>query len=211
MIYDPNKVLVCIPSIDRRLDVGLIGGLMQCQHLFHHPYFYVGMSDIALARNHIAHKFVEHEPNFDWLMQIDSDIEFDLSDWEKLWEGDEDIATAEYSKKVIGEPPAQFGLGFTRVHRSVFEKLKALENEDGTELVPRFYHKSEIMTGYYTAGPNTEARWVGEDKSFFFRASLTNATYRIEKRTHLRHIGQFAFHYPQQIPNYENEPDQGAN
>jgi hypothetical protein len=211
MIPPRDKVLVCIPTLDRRIDVGLLGGLLQCLHLFHHPYIWGGMSDIALARNHIAHKFVEHDTEFDWMMCIDSDIEFDISDWELLWEGDEDIVTAVYSKKVIGEPPAQFGLGFTRIHRSVFEKMKELKNPDGTEMVPRFYDKGQIHLGYYTTGPNSDARWVGEDKSFFFRASLTDATYRLETRTRLRHIGYFAYHYPEQIPDYPMLTGDGAN
>ena len=142
---------------------------------------------------------------------IDADIEFDLSDWMLLWEGDEDIVTAEYSKKVIGESAAKCGLGFTRVHRSVFEKMAALRNPDETETVPPYYLKGRMLRAYFTTGPNFESRWVGEDHSFFLRASMTDATVRFETRTRLRHIGPFAYHYPQQIPEYAVLTDQGAN
>ncbi len=196
--------------MDFKLDVELVGGLWQCAGLFDHPLFWGGMSDIALARNIIMHKFVERT-SFEWLMMIDSDIGFDLSDWELLWEGDEDIVTAEYSKKIIGERPAQFGLGFTRIHRSVLEKIKDLTNDDGSEKVPRFYHEGEIAVAYHTSGPNPESRWIGEDRALFFWASLTDANYRLETRTRLRHIGRFAYQYPQQIPDYTDLTHEGAN
>jgi len=195
-----NEIVVSIPSIDRRVDVGCIGGLLQTCHLYHHTDFFCGNSDIALARNEIAHRFVEYS-DFPWLVMIDSDIEFNPSDWELLWEGDEDIVTCAYSKKIIGEKPAEYGLGFTRVHRSVFERLRDLRMEDGKEALPRFYLKGDVMCAYFTSGPSHDSRWVGEDKSFFIRASLLNGcTCRVERRTTLRHIGAFPFHYPEQIP-----------
>lgn len=211
MIPIREKVLVCIPTMDRRIDCGTMLGFVQCLDYWHHiPYIWGGMSDIALARNHIANKFLNHYKEFDWMMMLDSDIEFQRSDVELLWEGDEDIVTAEYSKKKLGEAPAQFGLGFTRIHRSVFERIADLQMDDGSEMVPRFYHLGEMFVAYHTSGPNADARWIGEDKSLFAWASRTTATYRLETRTRLQHIGSFAYNYPIQIPEYEDK-NQGAN
>jgi len=213
MSIPETGIYAAIPSLDRRIDVGCIGGVVQCMHhLKRWPYHYCGNSDIALARNVIANRFMEKETDFDWFMMIDSDIEFDLSDFELLWEGDEPIVTAEYSKKVIGQPPASFGLGFTRVHRDVFQKMKDAQTSDGQEAVPRFYYDGAVHCAYFTSGPSPEARWIGEDRSLFMRiAMLTNCTYRLEKRTRLRHIGWFAYHYPDQIPDFAAETGQGAN
>ena len=209
---DPSRILVAIPSLDRRIDMGTINGLFQCAHLFAGPpHLYGGNSDIALTRNEIAHRFVEERTDCDWFMEIDSDIEFTLSDWLILWEGNEDIVTSAYAKKKIGEPPSQLGLGFTRVHRSVFERMRDLRNDDGTETVPVFYHKGKVMRAYYTTGPSPDSRWVGEDNSFYFRAGLIDASYRIETRTRLNHIGPFPYGYPQQIPEYSVMTEQGAN
>lgn len=209
----PNRerVMVLIPCKDRVIDLGCIRGLSQCLDLFSYQYVFGGSADIALTRNLGTHHFVEDKPQFDWLMMLDSDIEFDRDDWLKLWEGDEDIVTAEYSKKMIGQPPARLGLGFTRAHRTVFEKIRDHTYSDGTELAPKFYLEGRCISAYFTTGPTMQSRWMGEDHSFFMRASVIDATYRVETRTHLRHIGPFSYHYPQQIPDYAAETGQGAN
>lgn len=212
MISVPReKVAVLIVSHDRRMDLDTYQGLLECLPYYYAPLFWAGVSDVALARNHVFNRFVEKFTEFEWAMLIDSDIGFSKSDWELLWEGPEDVVCAEYSKKVIGEPPAHMGLGFTRVHRSVFERIKELRNEDGSERVPQFYHQGELYTSYCSTGANAEGRWVGEDKTFLFYAALTGATYRIETRTRLRHIGSFAYHYPQQIPDFTDVTGMGAN
>jgi hypothetical protein len=212
MIPPREKVLVCVPSIDRRIDMEWFLGYLQCIDLcYAPPYMWGGMSDIALARNHIANKFMNEYTEFDWMMQIDSDIGFTRTDWELLWEGDEEIVTAEYSKKVIGEPPAQFGLGFTRVHRSVFERMANFVDENGVELAPVYYNKGQLYHAYYTSGPNADSRWVGEDKSFFARAAVITNNYRLETRTRLRHFGSFPFEYPEQIPGLVINKDEGSN
>ena len=195
-----EKVLVGMPLHDRRLDVGTVQGLMTCTPFYERPFFMVGMSDICLARNTIAHLFVEKATEYDWLMFIDSDICFSVEDWQLLWEGDDDVVTAPYARKMLGEQPAEFGLGFTRIHRSVFEKIKALNTEEGAEYAQRFIYKSEMHVNYFPNGGTHDHRYVGEDRGFFILASLTDIKPRVERRTKLRHVGPIEFSYPEQIP-----------
>ncbi|MGH7746202.1 MAG: hypothetical protein ACREQ5_15770 [Candidatus Dormibacteria bacterium] len=202
MIITREKILVAIPAYDSRMEISCVSGLMQCIPYYERPFFWCGMSNIALARNEIAHIFVEQFTQYDWIMMIDSDTGFTTDDWNLLWEGDEEIVCAEYSRKMLGEPPVQFGLGFTRVHRNVFERIKKLMHEDGSERVNRFYHKGKMMVDYFPNGAIQSGRWIGEDQGFFMWAALTEATLRIETRTHLNHVGRFEFGYPDQVKGY---------
>lgn len=198
-----EKVLVAIPSYDSRIEAACVAGLMQCLPFYERPFFWCGMSNIALARNEIAHLFVEKFTNYEWLMMVDSDTGFTADDWRLLWEGEEEIVVAEYARKVIGEKPVQFGLGFTRVHRNVFSKIKELKTEDGQERVNRFYHKGNMMVDYYPNGAIQSGRWIGEDQGFFMWAALTESSVRIETRTKLKHVGRFEYGYPDQIAGFK--------
>jgi hypothetical protein len=211
MPCNPNNTLLAIPSLDSRMEMEQVLGILHCADLFAFPpYFFGGNSDIALTRNTMMNRFLQ--TSYEWMMLVDSDIAFTRQDWELLWEGDEDIVTASYSKKKIGAAPINFGLGFTRVHRSVFQKMNDLQQENGeSELIPRFYHDGQVMVAYCTSAPNAESRWVGEDRCFFLNASMVTQKFRNEQRTRLKHIGRFAYHYPDQIPSLESETGQGAN
>lgn len=198
-----DKVLVAIPAYDSRIDVACVSGLMQCLEFYSRPFFWCAMSNIALARNEIAHFFVEQFTSYDWLMMIDSDTGFTHEDWKLLWEGDEQVVMAEYARKCLGEPPVQYGLGFTRVHRSVFEKMKALTMEDGSERLGRFYHRGKMMVDYFPNGAIQSGRWIGEDQGFFMWVGYTGASARLETRTKLKHVGRFEYGYPEQIPGYK--------
>jgi len=197
-----EKVLVAIPVYDYKLDLRCVEGLFSCLPYYHRPIFWSGMSNIALARNQIAHTFVEGLTSYEWLMMIDSDTGFTVEDWQLLWEGEEQIVVAEYARKAIGEKPVQFGLGFTRVHRSVFEKMKELKQDDGSEKLGRFYHKGQMMVDYFPNGAIQSGRWIGEDQGFFMWAAYTESSVRIETRTKLKHIGRFEYGYPDQIPGF---------
>lgn len=206
-----EKILVCIPAYDSRIDLSCITGLFQCMPMYHRPFFFAGNSNVAMARNNIAHLFVEKLTSYDWIMMIDSDTGFTIDDWNILWEGDEHIVTAEYARKKIGEKPVKFGLGFTRVHRDVFEKMKALLNDDGSERLGRFYNEGQMMVDYFPTGSIDSGRWIGEDQGFFMWAALTDSSVRIETRTRLKHIGRFEYCYPDQIEGFkmvDEEPTQ---
>jgi hypothetical protein len=201
MIPPRDKVMVCMPVKSHFGQcTGNIQGMIQCLDYYSRPLMVVGQSNISLARNELAHTFLEKFPEFEWSMWIDSDIVFTPEDWLTLWEGDEEVVSACYSRKVLGEPATEFGLGFTRVHRSVFEKIKELTTDDGQEHAQRFYHKGAMLVNYFPNGANPAGRWLGEDHGFFMLASLTDCKPRLEKRTKLRHVGEIEFGYPNQIP-----------
>ena len=196
---DPSGVIICTPSHDRRCDTGTINSCLNVlPHLGRNPYYFVGSSDPCLARNMIAHKIVEHS-HFEWLVWVDSDIIFSVDDWMKLWEGTEDLVTSPYAKKFLGMEATKYGLGFTRVHRSVFDRIKNLQNDDGSEMAQRFYMIGEMFVNYHPVGVTGDSRYHGEDRGFFLLASLANVAHRLEDRTRLRHVGPFEFGYPDQI------------
>jgi hypothetical protein len=206
-----DKVLIGLPCYDFKIDTECMEGLFHCLPYYGGRIIYGGCYEIALARSDIAHRFVEKYTSYDWLMFIDSDTGFSLDDWRYLWEGDEDIVIASYAKKFLGEPHNEFGLGFTRIHRRVFEQLKELKTEEGEEKLPRFFHKGEMKVHYFPSGA-FNSRWTGEDTGFFMWAAYTDAKVRLEKRTKLKHFGRLAYQYPEQIPGYARieKPEDGA-
>lgn len=201
MIVARDKIFIGIPSYDSRIDAALSQALLACTEFFSEmPVIQGGNALIQLARNELAHYFLTRT-TCEWFMSIDSDIRFRREDWQLVWEGEEDIVCAEYSYKYLHmNAPVKFGLGFTRTHRSVFERIAALKTDDGQDLVRRFYHKGEMMVDFYTQHVSTEGRFVPEDHGFFRWAHVADATMRIETRTRLGHVGQFCFEYPDKIP-----------
>jgi hypothetical protein len=208
MTVSREDVYIGCPSIDGRIFVNCMLSINRCMNYFGQSYFLCGYSDIALARNHIVHAFLKTDKN--WLVWIDSDMHFTEQDWLLLWEegvacptnpnGDpEDIVTAAYARKIPGAAPANYGLGFTRVHRRVYEAIADLKNSDGAELVGRFYMDGEIRVHYHPIGNSPDARWIGEDRGFFTYAQMTGITHRLETRTRLKHAGYFEYDYPAQV------------
>lgn len=191
------KIFYGVPTHDRRVDVDCMLAIMRSVMRYGgETYFHMGVSEPHLARNLIAHQFLKS--NCDWFMKIDSDIVYSEADWNYLWEGDEMIVTAPYARKVPGRPPADFGLGFTRIHRSVFAAIDELQKEDGSPFVEQFYMESEMISHYYPGGVTGDSRWLGEDRGFFTLCAMTQTPYRLETRCHLEHVGPFKFGYPDQ-------------
>ena len=118
------------------------------------------------------------------------------------------LVCAEYSYKDDSLTPVRFGLGFTRIHRSVFEKIADLKREDGEPRCWQFRHQGRLFTDYYPSGPFVsqlvpQGEWKGEDHGFFTLCALAGIIPRIETRTRLHHIGTKGFPYRPQ--------DAGAN
>jgi hypothetical protein len=197
-----EKVCLAIPTIDGRIGVGCVAGMIDCIDYWGVPLIMPGVSNLPLARNLLAHAFVEKYPECEWLQMVDSDMIFTRKDWEILWEGDEDIVSAEYARKTLGDPPAVGGLAFARVHRRVFEKLKDLTSEDGQEVVRTFYQKGEMYRDYFYNGVAQGSRFLTEDHGFLMYCSMTDAIPRFENRTRLGHVGSMTYCYPEQIPGY---------
>jgi hypothetical protein len=165
------------------------------------PYALVGASNILDGRNKIAHYFLT-KTNADTLFCLDSDIVFNLEDFQFMMEGGEQVVVAPYARKVLGMPPVDFGMGFCRIHRSVFDTLNDWTNPEGEEMLPRYYADGEVLTHFYYSGASSDARWFGEDTGFFHWCALNHISMRQERRTRLRHVGPFEFAYPQQIPEH---------
>jgi hypothetical protein len=192
-----ESIFYGIPSIDRRIDVECAISIFKMIGIYGgQSYFHMGISDISLARNLVTHKF--RESKCDWFIMIDSDIIFTETDWRYLWEGTEDIVTAPYARKIPGKAPCLFGLGFTRVHRRVFEAIDALTNDVGAELAGRFYMENEIHVNYFPVGVTGDSRWLGEDRGFFTLCQMAGLQYRMENRCRLKHVGYFIYGYPDQ-------------
>lgn len=219
-MIDPLKVLICIPAYDGKVELGLAGGLAACAsaHLFGNMVFAAGVSHVGLVRNLLTHQFLQGD--MEWLVFIDSDIEFTATDFRILMDypresrgpvqhgdyfvpegttlnadGHALVVTAEYSKKQDDLEPAQFGLGFTRIHRSVFERLQNLKDGDGAALVSQFVNKGVLSDDYFISGAIEAGHWRGEDTGFFLLCKMADIRPRIETRTQLRHIGRKAYPY----------------
>jgi hypothetical protein len=195
-MLDPATVFVATPVFDGKPEAHYCGGMIQCafMRLFHTNHFLVGESNIALARNRIAHHFI-HKTTYEWLVMIDADIGFSYQDFTLLMEGDEQIVTAEYARKEPQRRPVRFGCGFVRVNRSVFQALDNLNTEDGAERLQRFYQEGEVYVDYFICGATGDARWLGEDSGFWELVKLAGITPRIETRTHLVHWGKAPYPY----------------
>lgn len=107
------------------------------------------------------------------------------------------IVTAEYARKSEGAPPARLGLGFARIHRSVFAALNALNLESGEARVDSFQYEGQQVFDYFLCGCS-EHRWLGEDTGFFSLCRLADIHPRVEQRCQLVHVGKKEWPYSAQ-------------
>jgi hypothetical protein len=193
--YDRTKVLIAIPSHDGRIWCECAGGLAQ---VMSHGragsmYFHVQGSCIGGIRNEIAGIFLRSR--FDTLVCIDSDIGFTLTDFDLLMSGDEKIATAEYCRKSDEYKPVTFGMGFVRIHRSVFHTLDNLTDEQGCERVHSYFKDGNLERDYFRTGASSDSKWMAEDFGFWSLVHMAGITPKVEKRTRLNHWGIKCYSY----------------
>jgi len=195
-----ERIFFGVPSMDRRIDCECAISIFRTvQEMGGQTYFHMGVSDLPFARNTIAQRFKESD--CDWLMMIDSDIIYSREDWNTLWKGSEELVCASYARKIPGKPPAEYGLGFVRAHRSVFDKIDALQNDNGTECAQRFYYDGKLYVHYFPGGVSGDSRWLGEDRAFFTLCQLAGVYHRLERNCSLQHVGNFVYGYPNQDNN----------
>jgi hypothetical protein len=199
----PRKILLAMPCMDNRIHVQTMAGVLSVMAAVGNqvtPFWTVGDSNIAHCRNGMAHYFLT-QTDCDTLWFLDSDIVFTLEDFTCLMEGAEQIVIAPYARKVLGMPPTGFGMGFCRIHRTVFDKLNALVSEDGEEGLQRYYIEGQgVATHFFFTGASSDARWFGEDTGFWHFCAMNDMTVRYETRTRLGHVGSFVYEYPAQLP-----------
>jgi hypothetical protein len=199
----PQKIMLAMPCMDGRIWVetmmGVMAVLAPAQGAIQ-PYWHVGDSNIAHCRNGIAHYFLTRT-DFDTLFFLDSDIVFTAEDFAYLLEGKEQVVIAPYARKIMGSPPTGFGMGFCRIHRSVFDTLNGLLDDEGGEALGRYYIEGQgVATHFFYTGASTDARWFGEDTGFWHFCAMNNITTRFETRTKLGHIGFYKYGCPNQLP-----------
>jgi hypothetical protein len=204
---DPASVFVGRPIFDRSTpghDRGMLD-LIADQNIGA-QYDHVGESSISSARDYVAHYFLTRT-QCDWLVWIDSDITFSRQDWAYLMEqnGDELAVCAEYLKKTqdLSLEVANFGLGFARVHRSVYERLDEMTREEGAPRLLRYRagvllngaRSMEEMTEYHPIGVHPDGSRRNEDHGFWLMVRLAGIPIRVETRTRLGHTGNFTWWY----------------
>jgi len=197
---DPRTICCAIPCKTSLLDVLCVRGLVNVigtGRLANQPMFNHGGSNVGAVRNLIAYNFLT-KTDCEWLVMIDDDIGFTLEDWDLLWEdhNGELAVCAEYLQKLDGEQrPAQYGLGFARVHRSVFERLVELNAEDGTPWVRQGYFAGVLLWDFFPQGVTSAGEYRQEDHGFWTLVRLAEVSVRYEKRTHLAHSGRSTWRY----------------
>jgi hypothetical protein len=199
----PNRIFLAMPCGDSRMWAQTVMGLIAVLSVSEgriKPFWLCGNSNIASARNEIVHHFL-HFTDCDTLFWLDSDIVFSPQDFAYMLEGPEQIVIAPYARKIMGREPVGFGMGFCRVHRSVYDALNDMTDAEGGEALGRYYVEGKgVATHFHYTGASTDARWFGEDTGFWHFAALNGATVRYETRTNLGHIGSYVFGCPDQVP-----------
>lgn len=170
-------------------------------------YDHCNESSVSTARDYVVHFFLTRT-TAEWLVWIDADICFSRQDWAYLMEqqGNELAVCAEYMKKTQDLSPqvANFGLGFARVHRSVYEQLDNLVVEEtGAQRLMRYrsrvtlgdYEGIEEFVEYHPVGVLPDGSRRNEDHGFWLMVRLAQIEIRKETRTKLGHTGTFTWWY----------------
>ena len=172
-------------------------------------YDHVGESSVSSARDYVVHYFLTRT-NCEWLVWIDDDITFSRQDWAFLMEqqGEELAVCAEYLKKTqdLSLQVANFGLGFSRVHRNVYEQLDLLRNDDTSPRLMRYragvelnnQRSMEEFVEYHPIGIHLDGSRRNEDHGFWLLVRLAGIPIRKETRTRLGHTGAFTWWYDQE-------------
>lgn len=210
MIIDPTTVFVgrpihyqAVPGHERGMHEIIQDREIGAQ------YDHCGESSVSTARDYVVHYFLTRT-SCEWLVWIDADICFTREDWRLLMEqqGNELAVCAEYLKKTqdLTIEVANFGLGFARVHRSVYETLDALDREDGEPRLLRYRSGVDIagqraieeFVEYHPIGVLPDGSRRNEDHGFWLLVRLAGIQIRKETRTKLGHTGPYTWVYDAQ-------------
>jgi hypothetical protein len=116
--------------------------------------------------------------------------------------------SAENCEAVIPCIPVNFGLGFTRIHRSVIDILRDAKDNEGVPRVGEFKYKGKYFLHLFPQGPAFDGTWLGEDHGFFHLCALAGITPVVEHGTRLTHTGTKTWKFdPANI--FANVPSKG--
>lgn len=197
---DPRDICLAIPCKTSLVDVLCMCGVCNVigtGRLANQPMIQHGGSNIGSVRALIAHEFLTRTA-CEWLVMVDDDIGFRLTDWDLLFEdqGGELAVCAEYLQKIDGQQtPARFGLGFARVHRRVFELMQDLTTTDGQPWVRQGIFAGKLLWDFFPQGVNAAGEYRQEDHGFWELVRATGVPVRYETRTKLAHSGRSTWHY----------------
>lgn len=212
---DPRSVCLSIPCKTGLLDVLCMVGVCNVigtGRVANQPLVQFGGSNIQSVRNLIVHEFMTRT-DCDWLVMVDDDIGFRITDWDYLFEDQagELAVCAEYLQKIDGrQVPATFGLGFARVHRRVFELIQELTTHDGQPWARQGIFAGKLLWDYFPQGVTPSGELRQEDHAFWQLVRLTGVGVRVEQRTRLAHSGRSTWHYPGAEALLAADEEQGA-
>lgn len=172
---------VCVPCQDGRVEFGFMTGLIDSLPLWGGLIQMPFCSHVSLARNRLIHAF--RQSPFEWCVMIDTDILFKQADFAALMEGTDFAVSAPYAKKDDSGEMIDKGLGFARIHRSVFDVLEKTLCMSST-------FRGERLTDFFVNGSLGNDVWMGEDTAFWFLCENIGVKPRMETRTRLRHVGR---------------------
>jgi hypothetical protein len=170
---------------------------------------------ISKGRSRIANFFINNT-EFEYLFFLDADVGFNPPDMLKLFSHQKDIVCGAYPMKSIplkwnytltnpmqreGDLVAidRIGIGFSLIHRSVFEKLtekyghelKYRPNSESTNSPPT---PAEIENSYHFFSELRENDvFLPEDLSFFERAKRCGIQPWLDVSINLAHVGSHVF------------------
>lgn len=174
-----------------------------------------GHTQIDMARSFLATLALAH--GADVVVFIDHDVLFDPLDVEVLAETARErraVVGAPYSKRAPGagivgkfhpgevtfgegggiyESPGALGMGFTAIHRSVFERL-----DQNPEYAVRGSADGPIRP--YFMKLVVDSIWLHEDASFCHAARAAGAETLIDTRIRVQHIGDYPYQIEDAIP-----------
>ncbi len=185
-----ENTAICLPCADYRIDMGCMQGLLASVPQWSGFFQLPGCSHVNLARNLLVNGFLSAP--YEWCVMIDSDIGFIAQDFGYLMEGmsnnpyPEFAANGVYALKDDSGEVVHQGLGFARVHRSVFEVL-------AKTLCMTAEHRGSQIVDFFPSGSLGMGKWMGEDACFWLLCAEIGVRPRIEKRVRLQHAGRAVY------------------
>jgi len=190
-----------------------LGKLLVRNNISHGLLTQANSSLITQGRSKCANFFINNTDH-EYILFLDSDIGFKAEDVLKLLNHKVDIVSATYPMKTIpirycvnAVQPEQKrgdllkiegnGMGFTLIHRNVFGKIA--QNYPELKYIPADNSNFSISqeennnSYHFFMEHKKENKFLSEDKSFFYRASMVGYDIWLDTTIRLQHLGSHIF------------------